>query len=175
MANPLEIGSVSPPAPLQDAPQNQSAQNGLQQGGAPQPQQAAPPPPTHAQTVAALRHFDAVKGELATLLNNPALGRSDIKSQIIDGTTKLVSDRIISAATAVQQLSQVPTDPLQQRKWLQSLMQQTKQAENVVLDHYGQGNPSLAPTPAEVGRDPGQRDDHMDHMSALMQSYRGGR
>lgn len=174
MANPLEIGSVSPPAPLQDAPQNQSAQNGLQQGGPPQPQQAPPPPPTHEQTVAALRHFDAIKGELTPLLANPALGKSDMKSQIIDGVTKLVSERIISAATAVQQLSQVPTDPLQQRKYLTQMMQQTMQAENAIVEHHRNTNLGSGDWATEAAKHTGNPDNHMEDMKALQANYSGG-
>lgn len=174
MANPLETGSMPPPAPQQDTPVQNSLQQGGPSQGAPQGQQAAPAPPTHEQTVAALRHFDAIKGELALLLDNPALGKSDLKGAVIDGTAKLVAERIISAATAVQQLSQVPSDPLQQRKYLTQMMQQTVQAENAVLDHYKQGNPSLGDIAGHVASNAGgNRDDHQDHMKALHANYAG--
>lgn len=165
MANPLESGSVSP------VPPNPDGGNPLQ-GGAQQPA-AAPPPPSYEQTVAAMRHFDAVKGELTTLLNNPALGRSDVKSQVIDGTTKLVAERFISPEQAVMQLSKVPTDPLQQRKWLQTMMAQTVQSENAVLDHYGAGNPHLGAVSDHMAKNHGKRDDHMAHLSALASNYGG--
>jgi hypothetical protein len=161
MANPLEIGSESP------APPNPDAGNALQQGAPQQPQQA-PAPPDHAQTVAALRHFDAIKGELSVLLENPSLGKSDMKSAVIDGVTKLVSERIISPAQAVIQLSQVPTDPIQQRKWLQAQMIQTVQAERAIIAHHAMGfaghGPELTPS----------ADSHMDTMAALQNNY-GGR
>jgi hypothetical protein len=160
MANPLEVGSVSP------APPNPDAGNALQQG-APQQQQAAPPPPTHAQTVAALRHFDAVKGELETLLKNPALGKSDVKSQVIDGVTKLVSERILSPAQAVIQLSQVPTDPIAQRKFIQQQMMQTVQAEHAIIAHHAAGFAGQGPEPTPSS------DDHMDSMQALHANYGG--
>jgi hypothetical protein len=160
MANPLEIGSESPPPP------NPNAGNALQQGAPQQPQQA-PAPPTHEQTVAALRHFDAIKGELSVLLNNPSLGKSDLKSGIIDGVTKLVSERIISPAQAVIQLSQVPTDPIQQRKFLQQQMAQTVQAELTIIAHHAQGYAGQGPMPTPSA------DDHMDHMAALQSNYGG--
>lgn len=172
MPNALTAGGL-PPAPPQDG----SGGNGLQPPGVPPaaaPANAAPPaPPTHEQTVAALRHFDAVKGELTTLLSDPATGKSDQKSKIIDGVAKLVAERMISPGQAVIELWQVPRDPLAQRKWLVTMMQQTVQAENGILDHYGQGNPSLAASPAEVGRHPGNRDDHMEHLAALAANYSG--
>lgn len=165
MANPLEMGSVSP------APPNPDAGGNPLQGG---PQaSAAPAPPSYEQTVAALRHFDAVKGELTTLLNNPALGRSDIKSSVIDGTTKLVAERFMSPEDAVMQLSKVPTDPLQQRKWLQTMLAQTVQSENAVLDHYGAGNPHLGAVADHVKKNHGHKDAHMNHMKALQVNYGG--
>lgn len=172
MANALEPGNAPPPIPQQDS------SNALQQGGAPQqpgqPGPAMPPPPTHAQTVAALRHFDAIKGELTPLLNDPALGKSDLKSQIIDGVTKLVGERIISAATAVQQLSQVPSDPLQQRKYLQNMMQQTMQAENAIVEHHRNTNVGSGDWAKESAQHTGSPDNHMDDIKALGAQY-GGR
>src|SRR5262249_4695331 len=135
MANPLEVGSVSPPPP------NPDQQNALQGGAA--PQQAMQAAPSLQQTVAALRHFDAVKRELGVLLGNPAIGKSDAKSQIIDGVMNLVSERFMSPEEAVITLSKVPENPLQQRKWLQTTLAQTQQSENAVLDHFGAGNPHV--------------------------------
>jgi len=160
MANPLESGMTSPAAP------NPNAGNALQQGAQQQPQQA-PPPPNHAQTVAALRHFDAIKGELQILLQNPALGKSNLKSGIIDGVSKLVGERILSAPEAVIQLSKVPDDPLEQRKFLQQQMMQTIQAERGILAHHAAGfaGQGSMPTPSA--------DDHMDTMKSLHANYGG--
>lgn len=165
MANPLETGSTSPTPPNPDA----GSGNPLQSGG--QPQAAAPIPPSYEQVVAAMRHTDAVKGELATLLKNPALGRSDVKSAIIDGTTKLVAERFMSPEDAVIQLSKVPSDPIAQRKWLQTMLAQTQQSENAILDHYGAGNPHVGTVADHVKRDHGKRDDHMMHLRALGANY----
>jgi|SRR5665213_960069 len=126
-----------------------------------------PAPPTHAQTVAALRHIDAIKGVLAPLLQDPALGKSNMKMPIIDAVTKLVSERIISAGTAVDQLSKVPADPLLQRKVLQTMMQQAFQAERVILAHHAMGFAGQGPEPTPSA------DSHMDHMQALHTLYSG--
>lgn len=172
MANPLEIGSVSPPAP------NPDAGNALQSSAAPQQQgapQQPPPAPTHAQTVAALRHFDAIKNELKTLLSNPALGKSDIKSAVIDGASKLVADRIISPANAVIQLSQVPTDPIQQRKALQQQMAQTVQAEQNIVEHHRNTNLGSGDWATEAQQHNTNPDNHLQDMAALTQNYGGGK
>lgn len=173
MPNPLEAMGGSPPPPNPDA----GAGNALQQGAPQQPQQPqqAPAPPTHEQTVAALRHFDAIRGELKVLLSNPSLGKSDLKSQIIDGTTKLVSERMMSPSDAVIQLSKTPTDPLQQRKWLQQLMQQTMQAEAAIVDHHRNTNLGSGDWATEAQKHNTNPDNHMQDMAALMANYQGAK
>jgi hypothetical protein len=147
-------------------------QNALMGNGAPGVQSsppAQPSPPTHAQTVAALRHFDAIKGVLTPLLQDPALGKSSMKSQIIDGVTKLVSERIISAGKAVDELSKIPADPLLQRKILQGMMQNAIQAERVILAHHAMGFAGQGPEPIP------STDSHMDYITALHANYSRGR
>ena len=122
MADQFDRSMVSPPAPGQDgAP---ARENPLQGNALYQPAPNSPAP-DHQQTVAALRHFDAIMDELKVLKKNPDLGRASIKSAITDGVIKLVSARMLSPAEAVQQLSAVPEDPLQQRKWVEQMWQQT--------------------------------------------------
>jgi hypothetical protein len=170
-----ELGNPPPPeqvpnfsqgnALLSGAPRTQ--QNAPMGNGAQAAQQ--PSPPTHEQTVAALRHFDAIKGVLAPLLQDPALGKSNMKMPVIDAVTKLVADRIISTGTAVDQLSKFPSDPLLQRKTLQNMMQQAIQAERVILAHHAIGFAGQGPQPTPSA------DSHMDHMTALHANYSRGR
>lgn len=165
MTNPLQTGAP-PPMPEQGATQP------IQQVGAPQTdQQQQAPAPTHAQTVATLRHLNAIEDELEGLLKNPALGKSSIKSAIIDGATKLVASRIISPAQAVQQLGTVPEDPLEQRKWLRAQLQASVQAQNAVLDYHRAafaGTDELA-----AGHEPYDPETHMDTMAGVHAHYKG--
>jgi len=174
MPNALDNG-MPPPAQAQPGAQG----NGLQQSGPPAngaapTAMAPPPPPTHEQTVAALRHFDAIKTELTTLLQDPAAGRSDLKSKIIDGVTKLVSERMLSAPQAVQQLAQVPSDPLQQRKWMQTMLAQAMQAEQGIVEHHRNTNLGSGDWATEAQKHVSNPDDHMHHMAALAANYGGG-
>ena len=141
----------------------------------PQGPQAAPAPPSHAQTVAALRHFDAIKRELTIIASDPALGKSSMKSKIIDGVTRLVAERFLKPADAVVELSKVPQEPLQQMKWVKTMFAQTQQAENGILDHYGSGSPHLGTVQDHFAatKDVSNRDDHGEHMSAIAANYRG--
>jgi hypothetical protein len=126
------------PPQFQAPPPQPSALSGANgQPSAPQsPQQIAAP--SHGQTVAALRHFHAVSQELKGLLNNPELGKSDLKSEIINGATKLVGDQIISPDEAVTELTTVPDRPFDQRKWVEQRYVQAIQASVAVLSHHQQ-------------------------------------
>lgn len=164
MPNPLETMGGSPPPPNPDA----GTGNALQQGAPQQQQQQqAPAPPDHAQTVAMLRHADAIKGELSILLKNPSLGKSSIKDSVIDGVSKLVGERILSAPQAVIELSTVPDDPLEQRKWVMKQMQQAVEAERGIIAHHAMGYAGQGPMPTPSA------DDHMQTMQSLHANYGG--
>lgn len=177
MAN--SLGTETPPGP------DSSLGNALMSGAPATPQaapqgppgaqggQAPPPaPPTHEQTVAALRHFDAVKRELEIVLMDPALGKSSVKTKIIDGVTRLVASRFMKPADAVTELSKVPSDPLLQMKWVKGMFDQAQAAENGILDHYGASRPHLGEVADHFAASPpGNAEDHGDHMQALAANY----
>lgn len=182
------LGTETPPAP------NPGMSNALTSGAAPAGPQnvlssgapnappgpqgqppAAPAPPTHAQTVAALRHFDAIKRELQVIATDPALGKSNVKSKIIDGVLRLVAGGIMKTTQAVDELSKVPTEPLLQIKWTKTMLAQTQQAENGILDHYGQTSPHFGTVADHFAATKGMAnpDDHQDHIAAMTANYRG--
>lgn len=163
----MDLNSSTPPAPPQIS---SSGTNALMMPQ--QPQQQMPAAPDHRQTVAALRHFMAVVDELQTLLKDPSLGKSDIRSQIIDGTSKLVAQRMISPANAVKELAGVPDDPRQQGIWVKQMLQKTMQAQNNVLDHHSAGNAGTLDWKIESQHQPGSKDDHMQTMSGLGSLYK---
>lgn len=164
---------VPPPLPQEaaGAPAQGQAAPGANPGMP--PQQA--PQLTHAQAVAALRHFSAISRQLEILLKDPDLGKADVKSKVIDGTTKLVASRIITPGQAVQQLTSVPADPLMQRKWVQSHFEQSMLAMNAVLDHHAQAEPGTGDPAQEIARSTSNPDAHMDDMGAIHSHYRQGR
>jgi hypothetical protein len=163
MANALSGGLPEVPMPAQGAVQQDPAQP----TGAPQQM----PAPSHAQTVATLRHTHAIQDELETLLKNPAIGKSSIKSAIIDGATKLVASRIITPAQAVAQLGTVPDDPLEQRKWLRAQLAQSVQAQNAILDHHRAAH--AGGDEATAGHQPYDPETHIDTMAGVNDHYKG--
>jgi hypothetical protein len=138
--------------------------------GGPQPQQAQPPiPPSHAQTVAALRHFTAIEKETQTLLKNPDCGKADIRSAIIDGMTGLVSRGIVTPSDAVKELGSVPDKPFDQKKWLEMHFTQATQAQTAMLSMHQMGSLGQPPDDSKPNTD-----DHQNIMSGLESQLQGG-
>lgn len=127
-----------------------------------------PPAPNHQQTVAALRHFGAIEREISTLLADPDLGRTDMRSKIIDGATSLVAQGIVTPAQAVAQLGSVPDRPFEQKQWLMRNFAQTIQAQNAVLDQHRAAFAGAPPVD-----DHGDPDDHLGTVAGLMGQYQG--
>ncbi len=122
---------ITPPPPEQpEGTQNQETRprNALSQGML--------PAPTHQQTVVLMRHMQELQRELKTLLQDPDCGRADMRSAIIDAMTRGVSERLIAAPDAVDQLASVPNSPFGQKQWLEKHLEQTIAAEISVLDHH---------------------------------------
>lgn len=164
MANSLS----TPPAPNPN-PQDQAAPA----------QNAAPaqiPAPTHEQTVAALRHFQAINKELRGLLLNPDLGKADIRSAVIDAVTRLVAGRIIPPEQAVTELAKFPDRPFDQKQALSQMLAQNMAGEIAVLEHHGQTNPPQSEDfGAENAMNSSDPDNHMQTMQGMMQSHYAGK
>ena len=157
-----------PPLPHQDREQSANALNS-QPGPTAQPQQMmppqAPPAPTHAQTVAALRHFGAIIDELGGILKNPDLGKASVKSSVIDGTTRLVADRMMSPAQAVEALSNVPERPYDQKVWAITQLDQALKARATVLAQHSQAFAGAGPEPTPSS------DTHMNDIASMMSAH----
>lgn len=179
MAGLPDLGGVNPPAPLPNAGPQPAVNGALSAPGGSVPQmapgqqqaQAPPPAPTHGQAVAALRHFDAIQAELAALLKNPAIGKSNVKSKIIDGVTKLVANRILTPGAAVAQLASVPEEPFQQKKWLMTHLAQAIAAKIQVLGDHGR---AFGGIPEHLVDKTSSPDDHLADMQGVMGHYRRG-
>lgn len=164
----------TPPAPDINALGAQGQPGGSSQTAGPSQQPQTPPaPPTHQQVVGAMRHFDAIEKELSALLSDPDVGKADLKSKIIDGTTKLVANRILSPSQAVMQLGTVPERPFDQKQWLQTHLAQTVQAATMILAHHAVGAQQAEASGQPMDTSPPSPDGHIDAMAGLAQNYRG--
>lgn len=164
---------MSPPVADSPQPMGGLSQTSAQapaspaQQGQPGQQLNAMPAPSHRQTMAALRHFDAIERELTKLLKMPELGKSDMKSEIIDAATHLVSKGILTPSEAVSELGNVPPRPFDQKKFVEAMFKQTVEGQNFVLDHH---------RTAFAGQGPfedGSPNDHLSTMAGLLSHYQG--
>jgi hypothetical protein len=136
---------------------------------APQGAQQAPAP-SHQQTVAALRHFGMIEKELGGLLADPDLGRTDMKSKIIDGATALVGLGIMSPPDAVTQLATVPERPFDQKGWIEKHFVDAIKAANMILDQHRAAFDGQPAPPPGTGYDP---DHHQSIIAGLQGHYKG--
>lgn len=157
------LQSMAPPP----APNPQGAlAGGVQQSPQAPPQQM--PAPSHQQTVAALRHFAAIGKQLEIALKDPDLGKSDMRSKLIDGMTTLVADRIIPPGQAVTQLATFPDRPFEQKTWLIQHYKQIQQARDAVLSHHAMANAGGGPEPTPSA------DSHLQDMQSMTASHYQG-
>jgi hypothetical protein len=176
MGNPLSTSvGATPPAPQpQQSAQPQTQGNALAgpspAGGAPGQAQAPIQAPTHAETVTALRHFGAIENELTGLMKDPDLGKTDMRSKVIDGMTTLVADGILPASDAVKQMGTFPDKPYDQRQWLNQHFMQAVQAQTTVLQHHQIGAATGQDLQPGVEPDP---DDHQSIISGMTSRYKG--
>ena len=107
-------------------------------------------------------------GELNTLIKDPDLGKADMKSAIIDGTTKLVSERMISPAQAVQMLATVPERPFDQKTWIMGHMQQAMMGQDALLTHRAAAFPGAGQEPMP------DAENHMADLQSMMSAHYSG-
>lgn len=134
-------------------------------------QQQQLPAPTPSETMAALNHFAAIEKELTILLSDPEVGKTNMRSRIIDGTARLVSTRQMEPGEAVVELGSLPDRPFDQKKWLEGHLASTVQAASTVLDHHRiayAGKDVPPPSPQAMSPE-GQR----DALKSLMMKYKG--
>lgn len=166
--NALELAPAAPPPELEKTP---PADLGNMVGGPAARPMPTLPAPSHAHTVAALRHFTIYLRAIEKLLRDPDLGRSSIKNELIDTVTGLVSKQITAPSAAVQILSTFPDDFQQQRGWLAQAYQKILLARDAVLDHHRVSHPGLGNHAAEMARSSFERKSHIDDMKRLVRHF----
>jgi hypothetical protein len=147
-----------------------------QQGGALQQLMQPQPAPSARETITAMKHFSTIAKRLEKILNSDGCGKADCKSQLWDAAADLVGEGILSTSDALNEMKTLPTNPPDQKAWLQKHIMNAKMAEvKVITDHLkanpGTGNPQQDMQPID-------NSDGMDHgqiMQGMMQRHYGGK
>jgi hypothetical protein len=138
---------------------------GGQQGG-------VAPPPTHAQTVTAMRHFGELQKRLGKLLADPAVGKENMRPKIFDMGAGLLGDGFMTLPKLMNEIKTLPQDPADQKKWLQQHYTAVSKAQIAVLDHYRAGNPGSGNWQADLAaQPPAAAGEHADQMDGIMKHY----
>lgn len=154
----------------QGAPQGQPPQQGnpLATLAASQQQQAPPPVPTRAQTVAAVHHFGQIKQAMNEVMEDPNLGKKNIRPKLLDAMSKLLGSKTLSLPDVMKAIKGLPDDPLGQKQFVDNIYQKNDQAQKVILTNH-------ASAPEGQQQDDWSPDNHSNHMASLMQGYGGQR
>lgn len=161
--------------------ESQGPQQPFLQSNTPQPQQQANPlgglaqaaPPqtkiSKQQLMAGLHHLGAFQKQFSPLLKSPVLGKGNIRPKIFDAAAVLIGNGIFTVPEVINGIKDLPDDPVDQKKWLETKLLNTQQAEQkLISDYIGQG-----PGQDSVGPEYSP-DSHREHMTGLMGNYKRG-
>lgn len=140
-----------------------------------QPLPAGPPPaPSAAQTLAAMKHFAVMKKNLERLMNDPAVGKSNVRPKIFDMAAKMLGDGFMTLPRLMNEIKTLPTDPTEQKKWLMKHLEQVTQAEQAVAVQHADAFPATGNPHADFQSMIGDGEkgkEHADHMDDLVTHY----
>ncbi len=144
-----------------------------QGGGAPQGAQGAMQPPSHHETVAILDHISAYDRHWREILEDPDVGVSSVRKKLYDAMADLMNDDYATLPQTLQLLKSFPTEPLEQKQWLEKHIQTDEQAMRAVLDHHAQGSPpgSFQDEMAAQGEAPVDRSDLVNGAMARYKKF----
>jgi hypothetical protein len=130
------------------------------------------PPPTHQQTVTAIRHFGELQKRLSKLLADPSVGKENMRPKIFDMAAGLLGDGFMTLPRLMNEVKTLPQDPADQKKWLQKHLEAVSRAQVSVLDHYRAGNPGSGDWRADLAAQPPEGEtDHANLMDGVMKHY----
>ena len=155
----MQQGSAAMP-PQQQQPQN--SLGGITQGTPQQPTKI-----NKQQLIAGLHHFSAINKHITPLLNNPAVGKSNMRPKLFDAAASLIGEKVLSVAEVMNDIKDFPDDPLEQKKWFEKLVGMNMQAEKKLISDYIAQGPGQEPEGPEWSMD-----NHKDHMTGLMGNYK---
>ena len=124
---------------------------------------------TKQQLIAGLHHLNAFKTEFSPLLQNPKLGKGNIRPTIFERAATLIGSGIFTVPEVINGTKDLPDDPIEQKKWLETKLVNASLAEQKLIhDYIAQG-----PGPEAQGPE-WSMDNHKDHMTGLLGNYKRG-
>lgn len=118
--------------------------------------------PNHHETVAVLQHIGAFDQRWKQILSDPEIGKANVRGQIMDAMADLMNDEYCTLPQTMNLLKTLPTDPLEQKQWLEQHVANDQKAMAAILQHHASGQPppgSWEDETAAAGQQPGERAD----------------
>lgn len=159
-----------PPGGGQQQPQPNSLAQIAPQKIASQPQ----PAPTRAQTVAAVHQFGQIKAAMRPLLDDPNLGKANIRPKLLDTMSKLLANKTLTLPEIMKAVKALPENPMEQFNFVKKIYDDNDKAQMLVLGHHAMA-PQQQPSAGGPPADEWSQDTHADHMSSLVNQYGGAR
>jgi hypothetical protein len=162
------------------APQSPQMQQGMpgQMPGAPGgiPMAAAPakpPAPDYQQTASAVYHLSEFQRKYKKLLSDPEIGRKNMRPEMLEMMADVLGEGLATLPQIMSQVKDFPTEPLQQKQYIEKHFQQAQAATVAILQHHAAAFPRNGTEPippVNVGGD-----DHHAVLGGMMGSHYGGR
>jgi hypothetical protein len=142
-------------------------------GGVPMAAPQKPPAPDYQQTASAVYHLSEFQRKYKKLLSDPEIGRKNMRPEMLEMMADVLGEGLATLPQIMSQVKDFPTEPLQQKQYLEKHYQQSKMAAMAILEHHAAAFPAkgVEPVPpVNVGGD-----DHHAVLNGMMGSHYGGR
>ncbi len=141
-------GNTQPPAVQGTSGSDQASGAGIPmqggqggQGGGGIPQQQGMQPLSHQEATALLQHISFWRRRWAAMLEDPEAGEKNLRPEVYDLMADVLSDDYASLPEVMGLLKTMPTEPLEQKQWIEGHVQSDDQQMQQVLQHYAQNGP----------------------------------
>lgn len=158
-----------------------SLQSLMQRGGGPQQGRMGPSPLADPETASALfEHLTTFQREWEGLLQVPGIGKKDVKGSIMEMMADMMGQGYVTLAAVMNQLKDLPTNPLGQKQWVEEHLRKAEQAAIGVLRQHAALSPPLQNGEFEqaLSRSPTRtraRDGHADMMGRVVKHFSQGK
>lgn len=114
-----------------------SGLQGLVQGG----QGPAMQGPSHQETTALLQHLSFFRRRWQAMLDDPEVGEKNMRPEVYELMADTLADEYASLPEVMGLLKTLPTNPLEQKQWIEGHVQQDDKAMAAVLQMHAANQP----------------------------------
>ena len=137
-----------------------------------------PPSPDLEQTMTMMKHFGEMRKYLVKLLSDPDVGRKNMRPSLFQAAANLLGDGFATMPQIINTVQTFPTDPAEQKKWLQVHLKQIMMAQAQIIDDFRQSHPGSGDWKADAAQMPSVKKSgrsHTDIVQSVQSHYQGAR